>query len=417
MTKRSANWTNTWRALNKPEPMDAKHIPVDQAMMVRLRRRLHMYPELAWELPLTAKLVRDTLEEIGVPYEYERFGKHTVVATINPEKAGFTIGIRADMDALPIQEANRGKPYRSRHDGIMHACGHDAHTAMLLGTAKALYAIRDRIDCRVRLLFQPCEESRPSGARVMCEAGVMDDIDVILMCHVNCNDPCGAPSCKAGITNASSSRFAITAHGKAVHVASPHRGTDALAMGIKIYQGIQMFLAREVDPFDTCVVAVCTMNAGASTSVNADRCEMTGSIRCFKDETMAWARERITRLTEAVCGEMGGTYAVDFFGDPLPAAANDEAMYRAFLHSAEKVLGKGGVLPLLPSPGGEDFAYYERHKPGLLFGLGMRNDAKGFNQPAHTNTWDIDESAMETGVRLFVGFVLDHMRGLSVEAI
>jgi amidohydrolase len=392
--------------------MDAKQIAVDQEMMVRVRRQIHMHPELEWDLELTTQCVREELNKIGIPYEFERYGKNTIVATVNPEKTNFTIGIRGDMDALPILESNEDKPYRSKYDGKMHACGHDAHTAMLIGTAKALYAVRDKIDCRVKLLFQPCEESRPSGAATMCAAGVMDDIDCIIMCHVNCNDPCGAPSCCSGVTNATSSRYMITTYGKAVHVAAPHRGVDALAMGVKIYEGIQMMISRELDPFDTCVLSVCTMQAGTTSAVNADKCEMTGSIRCFKDETLAWARTRLETLVKAVCGEMRGSYDLEFFGEPLPAAYNNDAMYRAFLQSAEKIVGKRGMMPLLPSPGGEDFAYYEQLRPGLLFGLGMRNDEKGFNQPAHTGTWDIDESAMETGVRLFAQFVFDHMRGI-----
>lgn len=392
--------------------MNTARIPVDQELMVRVRRRLHMFPELGWDLTETAALVCRELDGIGVPYVFERYGRNTIVATINQDITAFTIGIRADMDALPIQEKNLDKPYRSRRDGVMHACGHDAHTAMLLGTAKALHALRDSLRCRVKLLFQPCEESRPSGASVMCGHGVMDDIDCILMCHVNCGDPAHAPSCRAGITNASSSRFMLTTHGRAVHVAAPHRGKDALAMGVKIYQGIQMLLSREVNPFETCVFSVCTMHAGTSSAVNADRCEMTGSIRCFNDETMAWVKARFEKLVASVCDEMGGEYSLDYGGEPLPVAVNSRALYEAFVHSGEKVVGPGNVLPLEPSPGGEDFAYYERIKPGLLFGLGMRNDSKGFNKPAHTDDWDIDEDAMQTGVRLFVRFVLDHMDGI-----
>ena len=149
--------------------MDYQLPPIDQAELVRIRRQLHMYPELRWDLPRTAALVKEELSKAGIPFVADQYGPNTIVATINGEKDAFTIGIRADMDALPIQERNEDRPYRSRHDGIMHACGHDAHTAMLIGTAKALYAIRDSLNCRVKLLFQPCEESRPSGARTMCE--------------------------------------------------------------------------------------------------------------------------------------------------------------------------------------------------------------------------------------------------------
>ncbi len=387
--------------------------PVDQEMMVRVRRQLHMYPELGWELTETVKLVKQELDKIGIPYAFEKYGRNTIVAVINPEITSFTIGIRADMDALPIQEENLDKEYRSKIPGVMHACGHDAHTAMLLGTCKALYAIKDQIQCRVKLLFQPSEEMRPSGASVMCKNGVMDDIDCIIMGHVNCNDPVHRPSSCIGPTNASTTRFRKETKVRYVHVASPHRGVDALAIAVKIYEGIQMMLSREIDPFDTCVAAVCTMKAGTSCAVNADNCEMMGSIRCFKNSTMDFVKQRMDRLCKAVCTEMQGEYEIDFFGEPLPAASNDKAMYEAFAQSCMNVGGKDFLLPLERSPGGEDFAYYEQLKPGLLFGLGMRNDDKGFNRPAHTKDWDIDEDGMETGVKLFVQFVLDNMNGIS----
>jgi amidohydrolase len=385
---------------------------IDQDLMIRVRRHLHMHPELGWDLDGTTAFVRQELDKIGIPYEFERYGRNSIVATVNPDKTGFTIGIRADMDALPIQEKNEDKSYRSQIDGKMHACGHDAHTAMLVGTAKALYQMRDEIECRVRLIFQPSEESRPSGASVLCANGIMRDIDCIIMCHVNCNDPCGAPSSRPGVTNATSGAFKITTHGKAVHIAAQHRGKDALAMGVRIYEGIQMLLSREADPFDTCVIAVAAMHAGNTISANADKCELSGSIRCLRDTTFAWARERITTIANSVCESMGGTCDVDITDNPLPVAVNSEAMYRAFAQTCEHALGAGSLLPLEPSPGGEDFAYYEREKPGLLFGLGMRNDALGFNQPAHTGAWDIDERGMENGVKLFVQFVLDHMHGV-----
>ena len=392
--------------------MDYTIAPICQEELVKIRRQLHMYPERGWELPLTTQLVREELDKAGVPYEFGKYGKNTIVATINPEKTGFTIGIRADMDALPIQENNEDKPYRSKHDGVMHACGHDAHTAMLVGAAKALYAIRDQISCRVRLLFQPSEESRPSGARVMCEHGVMDDIDCIIMCHVNCMDDVHVISTCSGATNCSSVAFKIELGGKSVHVATPHVGIDALAAGVKIYNGIQLLVSREVDPFDACVMSVCTMNAGETVASNADKCVMQGSIRCMKDETMAWARARLEKLVKFVAEEAGVTWSLSWSGDPLPSAHNDHAMYEAFVASARKVVGEERVVHLATSPGAEDFAYYEKHRPGLLFGLGLRNEEKGACHPAHTRNWDIDEEGLQTGVQVFVQFVLDNMNGV-----
>ena len=392
--------------------MDYTIAPVCQEELVAIRRELHMYPELRWDLDRTAALVRRELDSAGIAYEADKYGRNTIVATINPEKEGFTIGIRADMDALPILENNHDKPYRSKIDGAMHACGHDAHTTMLIGTAKALHAIRDRLTCRVKLLFQPCEESRPSGARTMCEHGVMKDIDCIIMCHVNCVDETHVISSNPGVTNSSSVAFTVTLGGKAVHVASPHAGIDALAAGVKIYNGIQMLVSREVDPFDTCVMSVTCMNAGETVAANADKCVMKGSIRCLHDKTMAWAQRRLEELIRLTAEQSRTTWALEWSGEPLPGAHNDPAMYEAFTASARKVVGNKKVIVLAPSPGAEDFAYYEKEKPGLLFGLGMRNEAKGCCHPAHNKDWDIDEDALETGVKVFVQFVLDNMNGI-----
>ena len=392
--------------------MSVPAYPLDQNDLVRIRRQLHMYPELRWELPMTSALVREELGKIGIPFEADVYGKHSVVATVNGEKNGFTIGLRADMDALPIEENNPDKPYRSRHPGIMHACGHDAHTAMMLGTARALWALRDQLRCRVRLLFQPCEEGRPSGARTMCEHGVMKGIDCSVMCHVNCGDPTHVISTRAGCTNCTSVAFTIRLGGKSVHAATPHLGIDALAAGVKIYEGIQLMVSREVDPFDTCVISVCTMHAGNTVSANADSCVLEGTIRCIHDKTMAWARERLAALVRAVTEESRTTGELTWSGDPLPSAHNDPALYQAFRASALRAVGEEYVRELAVSPGGEDFAYYENEKPGLLFGLGMRNEALGACYPAHTRDWDIDEAGLSTGVRVFVQFVWDHMDGI-----
>lgn len=392
--------------------MDYSIAPICQEELVRIRRQIHMYPELRWDLDKTAALVREELDKAGIPYEADKYGRNTVVATINPDNTRFTIGIRADMDALPIQENNQDKPYRSKHDGIMHACGHDAHTAMLIGAAKALYAIRDKLNCRVRLLFQPCEEGRPSGARTMCEHGVMKDIDCIIMCHVNCVDDVHVISSNPAVTNCSSVAFKVVLGGRSVHVATPHAGIDALAAGVKIYNGVQLLVSREVDPFDTCVMSVTTMQAGGTVSTNADKCVLEGSIRCLKDKTMAWARARLEKLVKATAEESGVTWEVSWSGDPLPSAHNDPALFDAFAASAKKVVGNKRFVILPTSPGAEDFAYYEKEKPGLLFGLGLRNEAKNACHPAHTKDWDIDEDGLETGVKVFVQFVLDNMNGI-----
>jgi len=392
--------------------MDIISIAVDNEYLVAIRRELHMYPELGWDLDRTAALVRRELDAMGVQYEADVYGRNTVVATINPDNTGFTIGIRADMDALPITENNHDRPYRSRNEGVMHACGHDAHTAMLLGTAKALSAMKEELACRVKLIFQPSEERRPSGAKVMCEHGVMKDIDCIIMCHVNCVDDVHVISSNPGATNSSSVAFKITLEGKAVHVATPHAGIDALAAGVRIYDAIQLLISREVDPFDTCVMSVTKMHAGETVAANADKCVMEGSLRCFRDDTMAWAQARLQEIVKANAEMMRTPWTLEWSGEPLPSAHNDPAMYAAFTGSAARIVGEERVILLPPSPGAEDFAYYEKEKPGLLFGLGLRNEEKGACYPAHNKDWDIDEDGLITGVKVFVQFVYDNMHGI-----
>ncbi len=387
-------------------------IDVSRDNLLRVRRQLHMYPELGWDLDRTSALVRSELERYGIPCIPDRFGRNSVVVDIHPEKEGFTMGLRADMDALPIQENNRDKPYRSRIDGCMHACGHDAHTSMMLETARILWGMRDQLRCRVRIIFQPSEESRPSGARVLCENGVLQGVDCMIMCHVNCVDPVHGLSCNSHVTNCSSMSFRLEIHGRSVHVATPHAGIDALSAGVKVYQGIQTMISRETDPFDTLVMAVTCMHAGTTVSTNADSCVMEGSIRCLRNATMDWAQERLRHLLECVCEECGTTFTLTFNGPPIPVARNHPLLYKAFVESAEKVTGPGSVIDLPTSPGAEDFAYYEQHVPGLLFGLGMRNPEKNTVYPAHTKDWDIDEDGMETGVKVFCQFVLDHMDGI-----
>jgi len=218
---------------------------IDKNYIVRLRREIHEYPELEFDLPRTIAVVKRELEVLGITYT-EKYGKSSVVGYINPEKTGFTIGIRADMDALPINEIN-DVPYKSKLEGKMHACGHDAHTTMLLGTAKALKAIEDRIHCRVMLLFQPSEEGSESGAELMVQDGIMDDIDV----HIDSNLNSGCIGVCKGAAMASSRSFELEFFGRSAHAALPHSGNDALAAAVDAYNGIHLMLRESWVPLQS----------------------------------------------------------------------------------------------------------------------------------------------------------------------
>ena len=221
-------------------------INIDKDYIIKLRREIHEYPEIDFDLPKTVAVVKRELKALDIPCT-EKYGKGSVVGCINPHKKGFAIGIRADMDALKIYEKN-DVPYRSKIDGLMHACGHDAHTAILLGAAKALKEMENSLNCRVKLLFQPSEEGIKSGAVMMIENGVLDDIDIIIGLHVNGKLPSGKLGVCPRHSQASSRHFKIEIKGKSAHAASPHTGIDAIAIAFRMYSALQFVVSREVDP-------------------------------------------------------------------------------------------------------------------------------------------------------------------------
>lgn len=282
---------------------------IDEAYIVRIRRQLHMYPELEFDLPNTLALVRSELTQLGIPFT-EKYGRSSIVGYINPAHNGFTLGMRADMDALPLQEKT-GLPYASCIDGRMHACGHDAHTAMLLGAAKALKAIEDRLPCRVLLVFQACEEGPYTGAKLMVEDGLMEEIDVICGLHVETSMETGCIGACSGVAMATSHPIIIEFFGRTSHASKPQQGVDALAMAVRCYMDLQMLLAHERDPLaDECVLCIGSLHAGTTTNVTPDYAEIKISFRNFDMEFDERMLRRIRALAEHIALDAGGTAKV-----------------------------------------------------------------------------------------------------------
>lgn len=347
---------------------------------------------------------------MGVKYT-EKYGKSSIVASINDELPGFTIGIRADMDALPINEMNDVE-YKSRHEGKMHACGHDAHTAILLGTVKALSKIKNKIKCRVVFLFQPLEEGMGSGAKLMVEDGVMDDIDVIVALHVYNLLDTGKAGFMPGPVMASNHVFSIELFGKSGHAAMPHTAVDAISMGVQIYSQVQLVLTREIDPREKYTLNVGIFQGGKACNVVADYAMLSGTVRTYSDELAEYILKRLGDITRGVVSGAGGKYNL-VLKKQLPVVINDKKVTGAIMKSAEKVLGKGNTVILdKPSMGSEDFAFYLQKKPGSFFRLGTGNKSKGITSDWHSSTFDIDEDALEYGARIFVQIVMDHMDGI-----
>ena len=382
---------------------------VDQQYIVNLRRELHQYPELEFDLPRTIALVKRELDAIGLEYT-EKYGQSSVVATINPEKTNYTIGIRADMDALPLTEKT-GLPFSSKIEGQMHACGHDAHTAILLGAAKALAAVKDNIDCRIKLLFQPCEEVR-GGAEYMVRDGVMDDIDIIIALHIDNTIDIGCIGICPGYAQASSTPITIVFEGKSAHATRPQTGRDALAMAVKAYNDIQLVLTRELDPFERYLCSVSAINAGFTHNVIADRAEMKVSLRAYKNEVSDFIVSRIKMICAHAAEELGGSFTYDGEMSAYPVY-NDLEITKAIFKAADAVLQPGHTKEISPMMGSEDFSHYLTKKPGAMFFLGTKNEAKGYTRNVHNNDFIPDEDAFELGAQIFVQFVFDNMNGVN----
>lgn len=380
---------------------------MDRDYIVGLRRELHMYPEVGFDLPKTLAIVRRELDQTGIPYT-ERYGKSSIVADMGDRQAGFTIGVRADMDALPINETN-DVPYKSRHPGMMHACGHDAHTAMLLGTARALKSVESDLRCRVKLIFQACEEGEQSGARLMVEDGVMDDVDIILGLHVENSLDSGRIGICPGPSMAASRPVILEFFGQSAHATLPHSGRDALAMAVKTYNDIQLVLSREVDPFEKCVCSVGALNAGSTTNVIPDYAKMQISVRTYNSGLDRFLFERISTIAANASKEMGGTVKITSDVKAYPVT-NDPVLSQKLLESAAKVVGveNTGTFPIKMSS--EDFSFYLSKKPGVFFRLGTRNKAKNCTTLPHNSSFSIDEDSLPIGSKTCVQFVLDNMR-------
>ena len=383
---------------------------IDDEYLIGIRRQMHMHPELGFDLPKTIALVKGELDAIGVPYT-EKYGKSSVVAAINEDKPGFTIALRADMDALHVQEIN-DVSYKSKTDGRMHACGHDAHTAILLGTVKALNQVKDLLDCRIKFIFQPSEEGLTSGAKMMVENGIMDDVDVVLACHMDNYYSVGSVGLISGPAMASNNAFTLELFGKSGHAAMPHTAADTIAMGVKIYNELQFVLSREIDPFERKLLNIGAFIAGHTQNVIAHYCKMIGTVRTYSSDVAEYILKRMHEIAKNITEQAGGHYKITM-DKYIPCVYNNDTVVNALRKSAEKALGEERVITMeQPRMSSEDFSYYLSRKPGVFFRIGSRNEEKGYINMLHNNDWDIDEASLSVGVKVFAQFVIDHMNGI-----
>lgn len=378
------------------------------AYAVELRKELHMYPEVGFDLPKTLALVRRELDSMGIEYT-EKYGTSSIVGTINPKKTGFTIGIRADMDALPITEKS-GCEFSSCHPGMMHACGHDVHTSILLATARRLQDMKDQIDCRVKLLFTPAEEYIRPGCKELAENGVTDDLDVITALHVNPTLPVGTVGIADGGQGANSMGVEVEFFGRASHAASQQKGVDAIAMAVQAYQAMDHLNAKEFDPTEPRLLNVGTIHGGNTNNIICDYCKMFVSARSFSDEVSDFMLKRIREIADSVAAQNGGTAKVTVTKF-LPFVVNEPKAAAQMRRTAAKVVGAEKVLPVKRGLGGEDFGFLSRKKPSVFFRLGTKSgDSTGY--PLHNAMFNVDDGCFRVGIDMFTQFVLDTMHGV-----
>jgi amidohydrolase len=380
-----------------------------QPWMIEVRRDLHRHPELGLEEHRTSEKVRHLLDEIGIEHR-DGLGGTGVLGTIRGTGKGKVAALRADLDALPIRD-EKDVDYASKIDGVMHACGHDVHTTILLGAAKLLEKQTASFAGTVKLLFQPAEET-VGGAKLMIEAGALENprVDAIFGLHVDPGLATGTVGLHYGQRNASSDDLEIVVHGSAAHGAYAFEGVDAIVAAAHIVTSLQTIVSRNIDAREAAVVSLGTVRGGTASNIVANRVELAGTIRCLNQTTRSSVRQRIRQAAEAISEGLGARAEVTITPSYDPVV-NDDAMVEIVRQNSSQLLGDDAVVVFRkPNMGVEDFGFYLTEVPGVFYSLGVRNEEAGIVHPVHTGRFDVDESAMATGVALQV------MNALSVVA-
>lgn len=372
-----------------------------QPQLVQWRRKFHQYPELGFTEILTADFIVKKLEEWGIKYQ-SQIAKTGIVATIDSNHQGRVLGIRADMDALPIQEEN-DVDYRSKHDGIMHACGHDGHTAIALGTAYYLAHNRDKFRGTVKIIFQPAEEG-PGGAKPMIEAGILSnpEVEAIIGLHLWNYLPLGTIGVREGALMAAVECFKCKIFGKGGHGAIPDKTIDSIVIGSQIVNALQTIVSRNISPLDSAVVTVGTFHSGTALNVIADTAEISGTVRYFNPELEDFIGRRIEAIISGICQSYGANYELDYWQLYPPVINNNRIANLVKSVALEVVETPLGIVPECQTMGGEDMSFFLQKIPGCYFFLGSANADKGLNFSHHHPRFNFDETALSMGVEIFV---------------
>jgi amidohydrolase len=376
--------------------------------MIRVRRHLHRHPELSFQERETGRFIAKELRALGLKVRHP-FSGTGVLATLEGGKPGRTVALRSDMDALPVQEET-GLPFASLNPGAMHACGHDAHMAALLGAAQILYERRRELRGGVRFLFQPAEETIPGGAKGMIACGALAGVAVIFGLHVDPVLPTGIIGTKAGVLMAQADDFDLTIIGKGGHAARPHTSVDAVVAAAEVIQALQTIVSRRIDPVSPAVVTVGRISGGTKHNIIADRVLLQGTCRSLDAATAGKLKSSVGQVARDIARAYGATCSFKYTTG-YPPLVNPERETR-FAHEAlGNLLGKKNVLTLRePLMGGEDFTYYLKRVRGTFLRLGIRNSKLGSTFPWHHPKFLVDEEAIPIGAAALAHLALEYLR-------
>lgn len=380
-----------------------KEIEARYGDMVEIRRHMHMNPEISFHEENTKRYIFDQIKDLGFDIRRD-VGGNGIVARLQVDDSYKTVGLRADFDALPIQD-EKDVPYKSRTDGAMHACGHDAHTAMLITAARILSEHKDELPVNVVFIHQHAEEVLPGGARSMVEDGALDGLEYIFGQHVSSDYPVGTLSYTYDYAYASADSFAIKVQGQGGHGAEPHEAVDPVVATASLIQQLQSIVSRTTDPLKSAVVTVGTFNSGTVFNVIPDTAEIRGTVRTFEREVKEKVQNRIEGIARGIESSFDVQCTVEYT-DGYPALLNDNEHVDHIVRVMKDAEYVKVTEENLPSMGGEDFAYFLQNKPGAYVYTGVKNSDIKADFPHHHPKFDIDENGMKAGVETLVKIVM-----------
>lgn len=381
-----------------------------QDELVTIRRDFHMYPELDFDLERTIEKIKGFLDREGI--EYFQTSKNGVCGIIRG-KGEKTIGIRADMDALPMDE-KRKCDYSSKIEGRMHACGHDVHTTILLGAAKVLNNIKEQLNGNVKLIFEPAEETT-GGAAHMIEEGILDNpkVDAVIGLHVEPNLEAGKIGIKRDVVNAASNPFNIKIKGKGGHGAYPHSTVDPITISANVITAVQSIVSREIQPTNPAVITIGSIHGGTTQNIIPDEVEISGIIRTMTLEDREYVKKRLVEVTKGIVESMRGSCEVNI-QESYPCLYNDDNMVDVLKNSAKNVIKNEDIVMLQkPTMGVESFAYFSLERPSVFYYLGTGNKEKDTTYPLHSSFFDVDEECISVGVAVDCETVINFLNNVN----